>query len=374
MEVSEHVNSGKTKIAVIRPGIHTIDEQFCEYISKNGYDVTLVVPSSSKKIKNHPYQVQYLKSVNFGKLADFPLTLGLFHYLKDQNFDIVQSNEDFQFITWVAAYYSKVHKKPFFLIEEIYKYPRFKMHRFFFKLFQKTMCRFVWKNSSMIICHSNACLKFMEKSISSHAEKSKLVFLPIGVNTKLFYKTKSEQKDSSCLKIISVGRLISHKDYPTLFKSVEHLTKTEKIDLKLTIVGKGELKSELEQQIEAMKLADVIELIDHVDFETLKDHYNENDIFVLSSIREAMGAVVLEAMACGLPVIVSDAGGAPDFVSDGKNGFVFEKGNYLDLADKIYQLNDNNLRKEFAQESTRMIEDTFDWDIVIKKYIQIMKE
>ena len=359
----------RKKIAIIRPGIHTINEQFCHYLSNEGYSITLIAPEGSTKINPSNYDVKYIKSFNLGRFVDFPLTPSLYNYLKHENFDIIQSNEDFQFMTWLAAFYSWKHNKQFILIEEIYKLPRFKIHRLFFILFQKTICKFAWNVSDKIICHSKASFDFLKQSMGSKYNPNKIYYLPIGVNTEIFHKTKS--KKQSVLNIISVGRLISHKDYPILLKACEYLDKHKKIDFHLTIIGRGELKNELKRQIGVMDLAQRVKIIDNVPFNDLKFWYSDSDIFVLSSVREAMGAVILEAMACGLPVIISDVGGAPDFVENGKNGFVFKNGNHLDLANKICNLADNDLRNSFSNESLKLVKEKFDWNVVIKEYAKL---
>lgn len=366
----------KFKIAIIRPGVHTLDEQFCYYLAKNGFDVTLIVPKNSvatpNKINNPNFQVKLLKAINFGRFVDFPITVGLYWYLKKEEFDIVQSNEDFQFITWISVLYSKLNNKPFFLIEEKYVYPRFKIQRFLFRIFQKLFCSFVWIVCKKIICHSKACLLFMRKSIKNKKLREKLLFLPVGINTDIFYPVKI-LKNAEYLRIITVGRLVDHKDYPTLLKAVNHLLKNQ-LKIKLTIIGKGLLKDYILRLIESLNLKKNVSMIKEIPFGKLREYYSRYDLFILSSIRECVGAVTLEAMACGLPVIVSDAGGTLDFVEVGKNGYLFKRADYLDLADKILKLTSRQKRQQFEQESLRLAKEKYNWDILVQKYITIFKD
>lgn len=367
----------KFKIAIIRPGIHTINEQFCYFLARNGLDVTLVAPENSiatpNKINNPNFRVKFLKTVNFGKFVDFPITIGLYRYLKKEDFDIIQSNEDFQFVTWISALYSKMNKKKFFVIEEKYTYPRFRIHRILFRIFRKLFCQFVWRTAEKIICHSRASLSFMQNSIKGEKIKKKLLFLPIGVNTNIFYPI-NVKKENFDLRIISVGRLIDHKDYPTLIKAVSYLIKQKNINIKLTIIGRGLLKSSLSKMIKNLDLNNNVFIIDRVPFQEINKYYSENEIFILPSVRESVGAVVLETMACGLPVILSNVGGMTDFVKNGKNGYIFKAGDYKDLAGKILKLMNKQKRNKFGNESLRLAKEKFDWSILIKKYIKIFAD
>jgi L-malate glycosyltransferase len=87
------------------------------------------------------------------------------------------------------------------------------------------------------------------------------------------------------------------------------------------------------------------------------------DCLVIPSLQEAMGRVTLEALACGVPLVVTDVGGLPEVVADGVNGFVVPSQNPARLAEAIGQmLGDETLREKFRENGRRMLREKFDLD------------
>lgn len=133
------------------------------------------------------------------------------------------------------------------------------------------------------------------------------------------------------LAVLYVGRLVSAKDVPTLLGAYS-LIKASHPGASLGIVGEGPLEGELKRIAAEQDLSDVT-FHGFLSGQALIDMYCAASCFVLPSIYEPFGVVVLEAMAAGLPVVVSDrVGSAEDFVLAGKNGFVFSAGDSRELA------------------------------------------
>lgn len=135
--------------------------------------------------------------------------------------------------------------------------------------------------------------------------------------------------------LISVGRLAEAKDQVTLLKAMSIL-KERKVDVFLLLVGDGELRHLLESSIRQLELpGHVLLLGNRTDVDALMP---QADCFVLSSQREGLPMVVLEAMASGLPIVSTRVGGIPEIVTAGKNGFLVEPGHPDQLADAIERI------------------------------------
>ncbi|MSU44715.1 glycosyltransferase [Candidatus Nomurabacteria bacterium] len=164
-----------------------------------------------------------------------------------------------------------------------------------------------------------------------------------------FYKRFDIPTDK--VKLLSVGRLFPEKSIDTLINAIPHIIKKHP-NTHVMIAGSGHLRPKLE------KLADKLQISKHVTFLGLVSEedkilaYNASDIFVLPSLAELEGMVVLEAMACGKPIIISDAEmSASRYFVDG-NGFLFKTRDHQDLAHQVLKLiTDVDLRKKMGEVS-----------------------
>jgi glycosyltransferase involved in cell wall biosynthesis len=100
--------------------------------------------------------------------------------------------------------------------------------------------------------------------------------------------------------------------------------KKEKFSFQIFFAGEGTYKLSLENKTQAKGYDTDVTFLGHVDHEEMPDIYNMADVMVLPSETEGAPMVILEALACGTPVIASNVGAVPDLVFDGINGRVLE--------------------------------------------------
>lgn len=126
----------------------------------------------------------------------------------------------------------------------------------------------------------------------------------------------------------------------------------------LLLVGSGRLETVLKRRVDEMKLGSLVKFCGYADYHDLPSYYAMSSALVLSSVSETWGLVVNEAMAAGLPVLVSSrCGCAPDLVQDGRNGFLFDPENVQQLAALMIELHrtDPVHRREMGQQSREII-------------------
>ncbi len=212
----------------------------------------------------------------------------------------------------------------------------------------------VYGKAELLIYPSELARSFLNK-LSDKNQLSSVVsnginlseFKPIGIGD------FNERFDipSDKVKLLFVGRLYPEKSIDTLIKAIPHIIKKHS-NTHIMIVGAGHLRPKLEKLVHSLGVDKYITFLGLVSEEDKILAYNASDIFVLPSVAELEGMVVLEAMACGKPLVISDAemSASRYFVDD--NGFLFKKEDHIDLARQVLKLIiDADLRKNMGQSS-----------------------
>lgn len=136
--------------------------------------------------------------------------------------------------------------------------------------------------------------------------------------------------------LVSVGSLTRRKRHDELIRTMPTLSKRH--DVELYIIGgpgpEGDMSAALSAMISNLRLSNV-HLVDKVDNATLGEWYGAADLFCLASKGEGCPNVVLEALACGTPVVCTDVGAIRELLTDGINGFVVDAGSIDDLEPAI---------------------------------------
>lgn len=174
---------------------------------------------------------------------------------------------------------------------------------------------------------------FVENGIS----ENKVIVTEFGIDTKKFWPSEVP-KEHNDFRILYVGRL-------ELLKGIQYLLQAfssiKGRNFSLTLVGPilPEIKPILKQYND-----DRIEIVGAVSQDSLVSYYQQADLFVFPSINDAFGLVVLEAMACGVPVVTTDHSCGHDLVTDGKDGFVVPSRDAEAIKEKIEILLDDHER------------------------------
>jgi sugar transferase (PEP-CTERM/EpsH1 system associated) len=167
-----------------------------------------------------------------------------------------------------------------------------------------------------------------------------------------------------------VGNLSKVKDYPTLLAAVAELDKSCR-DWRLVIIGEGPERAQLEGVINAhpewKQRVSLLGLNNRV-----PELLNAMDVYVLSSVFEGISNSLLEAMATGLPAVVSDTGGNPEVVVDGECGLLFAPGNGQRLAEHLLALRAQpEQRVELGRKALDRVREEFSLDGMVRKYAQV---
>jgi glycosyltransferase involved in cell wall biosynthesis len=172
--------------------------------------------------------------------------------------------------------------------------------------------------------------------------------------------------------VMNVGALVGHKGQTHLIEAMP-LVMREVPDAHLVILGEGELRAPLERQVKELHLERVVRLPGFR--EDVLSLMKSADVFAISSITEGLGSAVLDAMAMGLPVAGTLAGGIPEVVIPGETGLLVPPGEPKPLAEAIVSLlDDPSLRQRFGQAGKARVETHFGVDALVEGTLALYRE
>lgn len=223
----------------------------------------------------------------------------------------------------------------------------------------------IWLNAIAISANSSE-LKIKAQKLISQKE---ITVITNGVDTNYFCRKKEISKIDKKRIILGVGRLSKIKGYDLLISTlVEEVLQNKNVEVWL--VGDGQEFSTLKQQAENLKVSDKVKFWGSKSKDELLQIYNQADMFCLPSRNEGMSNALLEAMACGLPVVATNVGGVAELI-DG-NGIIVEKENVEKLAIAISEILISNDFEKFANQS-RKIAENFSWTNITNQFYQLFK-
>lgn len=192
-------------------------------------------------------------------------------------------------------------------------------------------------------------------------QDDQLILGRIGVDThKWFPPAVNEQVDhaaSSGLSVLAVGRLHHSKGYEVLLEALSQLGD----GIHLTLVGDGPEAEKLRDQVRELGLDKRVVFTGSLSENAIIEHMRSADVFVLSSHAEPLGVVLMEAMAMGVAVIGTDAGGVGEIVTSGKDGLLVAPGDPKALAEALKVLADDPLqRSRLARAGRDQVVQAFD--------------
>ncbi|MFP4029188.1 MAG: glycosyltransferase [Candidatus Brocadiia bacterium] len=196
-----------------------------------------------------------------------------------------------------------------------------------------------------------------------------------GINTERFARADPAETESALKElgadrfdplIGSVGRLSPEKGFQDLIEAMGQVMRREP-DAGLLLVGEGPLRSELEQKAKTEGLQDRVVFAGHR--EDIPELLSGMDVFVLPSHYEALGLVLIEAMAAGIPVVATRVGGVPGVLRDGKEGLLVPSHDPKAMSETILSVAvDEKLAAKLADNARRRADRLFTVDHMIREY------
>lgn len=359
-----------------------------KFLVSKGHKVTILTPRSLTKEELayiDSVQVMVYPSIILPKIRyTIPLFFSQFRILrkviKEEKITIIHVWEYFYPVAWIPLFYAKICDIPIVLTTDTFPGISWRYGSKFVDLVAKAYS----KSIGIIILRYADKITLLGTNLVKVAQEIRqkeggLSVIPNGVDLTCFSlksNTTGVKKDLGIgeneAMMLNISRLTPVKGIDTLIKITERLLK-DGVKVKTVIVGNDPYKGEYQ------KLAQATGVSENIIFTGFRKDIPELmsacDIFVLPSLSEGLPAVLLEASACGKPIIASNVGGIPDIVIHGETGFLAEPKDIDSFTHYVkLLLNDEDLSRNLGRNAYEHVKRNFDWDMIIKKYEEIYEQ
>jgi phosphatidylinositol alpha-1,6-mannosyltransferase len=225
--------------------------------------------------------------------------------------------------------------------------------------------RAVWRGAEAVV----AKCEHETDMIRAADHRVKVSLIANGVDLATF-RPGEAISDHEPLHVLCVARLIARKGQHHLIEAVTRLT-NEGIAMTLDLVGTGDALAALVAQVRASGIEERVRFVGYVPRDKIAAHYASAHVFVLPSYNEGMSVATLEAMAAGLPVVVTRTGGTVELVTEGVNGLTFDWADVDTLTSHVRCLATNRAMARRMGAASRVRAETFSWHAAAERY-QIM--
>jgi glycosyltransferase involved in cell wall biosynthesis len=228
----------------------------------------------------------------------------------------------------------------------------------------KYACDLFNEKASALIFVSEA-LRTAGNSSSLHGRKSVVIHNAVDID---LFKPDLPFRNEHVFTILGVGRLIPLKGFHVLLEAFAEVQRRLNGRAHLILVGEGTQHDKLKRQAEDLGIISSVEFAGAVEQKRLVCFYQKADLLCVPSFSEGLPCVVVEAMACGKPVVASNVGGIPEIV-DSRSGICVEPGNPMLLCEALLQAKNQAWDGEMIRQR---IVDSFEWGKWTQTVIQLI--
>lgn len=237
--------------------------------------------------------------------------------------------------------------------------------RLFNPIKTRSIQKYNFEKIEKIICISEAVKNIISPSITDH---SRLEVIYSAIETSAPEKGKRKDQEEDEFVIGYVAAFTKEKDHLTFIATAKDLLDRQSdVSYKFCLVGDGPLLDSIKDESQGIK--------DHTEFtgfiEDMESTYANMDLLLHPSKSEALGTSILDAIKYGIPIVATKIGGIPEIIDHNQNGFLCQKGDYKDMADKVHKIaTDKDLKQKFIENSFLKLK-SFDKSTMINKTIEL---
>ena len=263
---------------------------------------------------------------------------------------------------------SMTHRLPYVLSLQGPDVPGFEQRYDFLYPFLKPVIRRIWRRAGVVTCISADQASLARFTMTD----LELVTIPNGVDTEAF--RPCGRRASQEINVVCAARLIERKGQHHLLEALAKVQSSCRRPVRVTLVGTGDAEPTLRDLAGRLRIEHAVTFMGYVPREHMPQVYHTADMFVLPSQQEGMSIALLEAMASGLPVVVTPTGGTDELVRKGVNGDVVPWADVQGLAEALKRLaEDDETRVRMGAEGRRRAI-RFGWPALAARYLDLCRK
>jgi len=279
--------------------------------------------------------------------------------------DIVHAHNLYFQLTMIAPLIKRLIHVP--LVTTLHL-PKMMYNRFLLdsliSIYQRVVGDLIIRSSDRLIAVGQSVMKHAIADLG--ASSSKIAIIPNGVDTTVYLPSDPKGKD---IIVTFIGRLIGNKGPHFLVEAASDVLK-DFPEVRFYIIGDGPLKDELIKKVTFLKMKDRFHFFGSVP--DVLPFLRETTVFVRPSLTEGMSLTVLEAMACGLPVVVSNVEGNAEIVENRVNGYLVTPANSKALAEAIiFLLSNPGSASAIGKNARKTAERFYDWERIAEQTLKV---
>jgi glycosyltransferase involved in cell wall biosynthesis len=352
--------------------VYTISKELVD----RGHNVSVF----TSKVPIHAKDEEYLDGIRVNRIKPIfnlfttPVMPKLKNKLIAQQADVVHAHVPPPFSEYYAASACKYNKLPFALTYHCdLEIPNL-LSRPVVAFYRRTFGAYAIRNSDRIIVHTESYA-----ATSRSVWKYEPTIIPSAIDIDRFQpkdlssKIRKKHKLGNSKIVLYLGRLKFHKGLEYLIESAKFTDS----DIKYLIVGEGDYENQLREIVDNLGVQERVIFTGRVPNSEIPKYYNACDVFILPSVErlEAFGLVVIEAMASGKPVIISNIPGVRENITDGEEGLLIEPTNPEDIAEKINHLMaDKKFRERMGAKGRKKVENNYTLKRVVDQLEEVYQE
>lgn len=168
-----------------------------------------------------------------------------------------------------------------------------------------------------------------------------------------------------------IGRFSEVKGVLNFTKALPTILSNQQ-DLRVLIAGDGQLKEVIRTSLQEKKVSNRIDLCDWISHDDLPKYLNKLRLLIIPSYSEGLPNIMLEAMACGTPVLATPVGAVPDVIIDGKTGFIMEDNSIRCITESVIRALDSPELESIAENGRQFVAENFAFEHVIARWKEVL--